>query len=619
MKRAATVIVLTATLSAAPGSAQSDQHGGRIVFASNRTSALIPFEARTIDVRTGRSRRIGIVRLADFGETAWSPDARAIVSTSDEGDLYVSRPGGRLTRIVRSRAAPENTAVWSPSGRRLAFFGVERKRLSVFVVAASGRGLRRVTARVAPYLDSGPRERLSWSPDGRRLALVAHRRLVLVRVGDGRARRLATGRGRPSDPVWSPDGRTMAFRAQVAGERATIRALDLVTGVVRRVSAGGGTPLWSPDGRKLAIAEKHRVLVLGPGGRRLVAATHPPLETPPAWSPDSRRLAFATNRDLVVASAETKRTRRLTRELRSFWITIDPAWSPAGRVVYVGHRRDPGDLDLHTVRSDGSGVRALTANGAGEFDPAWSPDGRRIAYGRARGRSSADVHVMSSDGTNDRRLVADAVSPAWSPDGARLAFERDGDIWTIGVDGSGLARLTAGPDRDRQPDWSPSGKEIAFARDRDRETPEIYAADVSTGAVRQITSERSRNVGCAGNLATSPAWSPDAAWIAYELEQGGSRDCSPSRGHYVSIHVVRADGTGRRFVTDGGYRDSTEDDGALTPAWSPDGSSIAFVSSLGGGDEPRGGGRIGVVSALGGPFRFLTPNSYTGWGPDWRP
>lgn len=619
MRRAITSVVLAAALLAASSAAQPEQQSGLIVFASNRTSALIPFEARAIDVRTGRSRRLGIVRLADFYETAWSPGARAIASTSEEGDLYVSRPGGRLTRIVRSRAEPDNTAYWSPSGHRIAFFGVENKRLSAFVVASSGRGLRRVAARVAPYRDFGPRERITWSPDGRSLALVAQRRLLVFRPADGQMRRLATGRGRPSDPAWSPDGRTIAFRAQVPGERATIRTLDLATSVVRPVSAGGGTPLWSPDGRKLAIAEKHRLLVVGPGRRRLVVATHPPLETPPSWSPDSRHLAFSTNRDLVVASAETKRTRRLTRELRNFWVTVEPAWLRSGQVVYVGHRRDPGDLDLHAVRIDGSGPRALTANGAGEFDPAWSPDGRRIVYSRARGRSSVDVYVMNADGTAQRRLVTDASAPSWSPGGTRLAFERDGDIWTIGVDGSRGAQLTAGPDRDRQPDWSPRGDEIAFARDRDRETPEIYSANVATGAVRRITSERSRNVGCAGNLATSPAWSPDAAWVAYELEQGGSPDCYPSRGHYVSIHLVRADGTERRFVTDGGYRDSIEDDGALTPNWSADGSSITFVSSLRGGDEPRGAGRIGVVSAMGGPFRFLTPSSYSAWAPDWHP
>jgi Tol biopolymer transport system component len=616
MKRAAALFALAATLSVAPSAAQSEQERGLIVFASNRTSALIPLEARAIDLRTGRSRRIGVVRLADFYETTWSPGARAIASTNENGDIYISRPGGRFRRIVRGRAEPENTTFWTPSGRRIAFFGVEKKRLSVFVVRSSGGGLRRVATSVAPYQDFGPRGRLSWSPDGRRLAVVAGGRLAIVPASGGRMRRLATSRGRPSDPAWSPDGRTIAFRAQVRGERATIRTLDLATNVVRRVSTGAGMPLWSPDGRRLAIHEKHRLLVVQ-GRKRLVAATHSPLLTPPTWSADSRHLAFATNRDLVVVSAERRKTRRLTRELRSFRIHVEPGWSQSGRVVYVGRRRDPGDLDIHIARGDGTGVRALTKNDVRESTPSRSPDGLHIAYSRARGRSS-DVYVMRADGREQRRVVADGANPAWSADGARLAFERGGDIWMVGVDGSNASQLTTGAERDGQPDWSPRGDEIAFSRDPDPGTSEIYALDVTTRNVRRITSESSRNEGCFGAWAWAPAWSPDGRSIAYEVERGGSSTCTPSRGHDVFIHVIGGDGTGRRFVTDGGYWDAISDDGALTPTWSADGTRIAFISAV---SQPEPDydqwSRIGVVPATGGRFQLITPRSYEAYSPDW--
>jgi Tol biopolymer transport system component len=73
-------------------------------------------------------------------------------------------------------------------------------------------------------------------------------------------------------------------------------------------------------------------------------------------------------------------------------------------------------------------------------------------------------------------------------------------------------------------------------------------------------------------------------------------------------------------VTNGGYLDATSDDGALTPTWSPDGSQIAFVSSIH-DREPdyEARSRIGTVSAAGGAFLLITPRSYWAYDPDWQP
>jgi Tol biopolymer transport system component len=617
------LVVLLTALSVSAASAGRRQEAGWIVFASNRTETLIPTEVRAFDLTRGRSTRVSILPRNLPEDMVWSPNGRALAYVDGVSDLYVLQPRGSLRRIARRLGAADERFSWSHDGRQIAYLGRDRGRLSVYVVRANGRGLRLVARRIAdaPRVVSGGA--LAWSPEDRKLAIVASRRgrhhLVILDLRTGRIRPLSSGRGVPTSPGWSPDGGRIAFQAQVPGERAVVRTVGRRGGTLRNVHRAGGIPLWSPNGRRLAVDEKHSLWIYEDGVARLVA-THPPISDPPVWSPDSRRLVLRSGEQLVIAEAARRKTRRLVRDVRRFYLESSPAWIGPNRIVYVGHRRDPGDLDLHLVREDGSGARALTVNGVGEFDPAWSPDGRFVAYSRARGKAS-DVWVIGSDGGGARRVVADAGSPTWSPDGTRIAVERAGDIWVAALDGSPPAQLTSGPETDADPDWSPRADEIAFSRTQPvlAMPRDIHAVRVADGRIRKITDESAADEGCFGRRASEPAWSPDGSHIAYELEEGGSSTCSPSRGHQVKIYAVGADGTGRRFVTDGGYWDALSDDGALTPSWSSDGARIFFVSSVSDtAPEYAKWSRIGVVSADGGRHTLITPKSYTAYTPDAR-
>jgi TolB protein len=103
--------------------------------------------------------------------------------------------------------------------------------------------------------------------------------------------------------------------------------------------------------------------------------------------------------------------------------------------------------------------------------PSWLPDGRILYSGCFR--EGCGILVMNNDGTFPQQIAAGSneTNPESSPDGQHVAFmsQRDGnwEIYVVGLDGSGLQRLTRNPANDGLPTWSPDGSHIAFVSDRD--------------------------------------------------------------------------------------------------------------------------------------------------------
>jgi TolB protein len=148
------------------------------------------------------------------------------------------------------------------------------------------------------------------------------------------------------------------------------------------------------------------------------------------------------------------------------------------------------------------------------------------------------------------------VEPAWSPDGRKIAFVsgRDGvgHIFVMNWDGSGLTRVTNTKQDDHHPSWSPDGRYLVFSREG-----ALFRASAIGGPARRV----GRGLG----NASDPAYSPDGKLIAYDYRRPGFS--------IREVYVMHADGTGIRQVT------KLRQVSGL-PAWSPDGTRIAFQSNI---------------------------------------
>ena len=206
---------------------------------------------------------------------------------------------------------------------------------------------------------------------------------------------------------------------------------------------------------------------------------------------------------------------------------------------------------------------------------------------------------MDSDGSNRTRLTdgqSEAFSPVWSPDGSKIAFvsDRDGslDIWVMDSDGSNPVNLTQHEAKDRSPAWSPDGQWIAFASVRDSLYWELYVMRADGSDVQRLTwwEDASDLVAHLVARRDAPGLCLQAGWQLGDLYHGPRR--------------LQPDAPDRRPADD------------TNPAWSPDGSRIAFESTRGEGYTD-----IYVMAVGGGEAVNLSPTRRgpPTWVPPGRP
>lgn len=318
----------------------------------------------------------------------------------------------------------------APAGSRLAVvkFSPKPPRLELVTVGPDGTRPVRLAGggrRSRPVLDAfSP---ISWSPDGERVVFSGivgvqrgddHqpiRRLFAVGA-DGSGLRAIRGTNGATGPVFSPDGRTVAFTRSV--ERETLTTV----GGEPREEGFDGASVWTVD----LLTGAQRQLTPWRDGLEYVASS---------FSPDGSTLLATHEDDLLLNEPEPvaleldgSGSRRLLDD------GFSPVYSPDGsqialvrRIVEYGPNRGE-DTDLYVIRADGSGVRRLTRTpGRYELSPGWDPSGERLAYVRLPVDRSEDAPFgfrsalmqVNADGTCQTKVVSAPrrffFAPAWQP------------------------------------------------------------------------------------------------------------------------------------------------------------------------------------------------------------
>lgn len=241
----------------------------------------------------------------------------------------------------------------------------------------------------------------------------------------GRGLDRLTDTGDAWSPAWSPDGAKLLYEDHVDGD-GDIYVMDRdggnVVNLTERSDADEASPEWSPNGRWIVFASTRArpgsglfdIYKMRANGTRVQRLTSNRVQDwTPTWSPSGGRIAFVriTNVEhIFVMRADGSRVRNITGEDDG----ASPDWSPDGkRIAYQALNSDGGEVDVYTIRPDGSRMRRLTRDGGNEQSPSWSPNGRRIAFAK-----SWQLYKMRRDGSRVRQIPSgegDVYAPAWGP------------------------------------------------------------------------------------------------------------------------------------------------------------------------------------------------------------
>jgi Tol biopolymer transport system component/predicted Ser/Thr protein kinase len=438
-------------------------------------------------------------------------------------------------------------------------------------------------------------------------------------LADYRFTPLASEAGRKADPAWSPDGKTIAYAANV-GPFTQIFTRRLNSPVPDQITHDQGQcrfPVWSPKGDRIYYTLSRRgapqiwsiaaiggaaqkeldgvsFIAIAPDGKSIAAAfprdgfafgtfdggALTPYRKPPfdqgfaarslQFSPDGTKLAALFTRInstegeiwLVPYPQERGSPHKLFDAEPKSTTFSGLGWMPDSRNLAVTVSRTDEPAQLYLGDSETGKLRRLTAGMEHRGSPAVSPDGRRIAF--TQQAETADVVEITLDGVirpvvNTTRAE---TSAAWLPKGREFVYSSNAngpfDLWVRNPEDNHPRQFLPGGH-----DILPPGRigEIAVAPDGERVSFVAWSSEHTIWVLRP-TGGKAVRIDAGNPDHHSPAWSPDGNWITYARV-------------LPKVQLMKAPAGGGTPIV------LATSEAALGPtqvAWSPTGDSIAWAA-----------------------------------------
>lgn len=345
----------------------------------------------------------------------------------------------------------------SPDGSKIAF----TYKGDIYTVAKNGGSATRLTT--LPTYEANP----VWSPDGKQIAFASNRNgnldIFIMPAEGGTARRLTTFSGSEIPQAFTPDGKNVLFAAQIQDPTTSVQF---------------------PSGR---LTELYQVPVNGGKTTLVNAATI----NVPAFLPDGKSMVYEDNKgmenvwrkhhtssvahDIWHFDGKTKKYTNLTAnhagEDRNPIVTSD------GKTIYFLSERDGKSMNVYSMSIDNPDkvteitrfkthpVRFLSRANDGTM--AFGYDGEIYVMGADNRPSKVKIDVVLDEQPEVENISLGVSSGSVSPDGKQLAFISRGNVFVTATDYSSTRQISDTPQAESQVSWSPDGKTLVYTSERD--------------------------------------------------------------------------------------------------------------------------------------------------------